>query len=262
MPVFALIAGASGYYLRLLELWDVFDTRTGLPVRGAGITYALIAVSFGFLGLILAFSLRTRLKYTSPKGFDNAFGTDPLAYPFIFLLVGLVWFAASVKHFIDLYTLETVPMQEVYFSALSALSAISTSFFAIEVYQNPHRKTKLALSLVPTVFMCFWLILLYRKNAANPILLSYCYQCLAIIFTALSFYFTSGFVFSRPAPSKAAFAYFAAIFFCFVTLADNHTIYIKMIFMSFIVINVVHSSMLIRNLQRKEVIKATSTDTR
>ena len=251
MPAFALFAGASGYYLRMMELWNVFDLN-GLPMRGAGLTYALIAVSVAFLVLVLVFSLRARLKYMSPQGFENAFGIEPLAYPFIFLIIGLVWLGATVKYFIDIYALESVPLSEVYFSVLSALSAISVSLFAIEVYQDPRRKTKLVLSLIPTVFLCFWLILLYRSNAANPILLSYCYQCLAIMFSALGFYFTSGFVYNRPAPAKSIFAYLAAIFFCFVTLADEHVIYIKLIFIAFIVINVVYASMLIRNMRRKE----------
>ena len=251
MPFFALLAGACGYYLRLIELSSVFDKRTGLPQRGAAITLALIILTIGFLLVVCLYTLRIRAKYTSPQGFQNAFGTEPLAYPFIFVVVGIAWLGATVKYFFDLLAVGTLPYSEICFLVLSAISAISITFFAVEMYQDSHSKFKLALSAVPTVFMCFWLILFYSRNSANPILLSYCYQCLAIISSTLGFYFTSGFIYNKPALGRTVFAFFAAIFFCFVTLADNHTISIKIIFIALIVINVVYSSMLISRMKRR-----------
>ena len=251
MPLFALFAGAAGYYIRLMELWNVFDDRTGLPQRGAGITLVLIILSVVYLLIVFIFALRVRLKHVTPRGFENAYGTESLAYPFIFLLIGLAWLGATAKHLIDLKALGTIPLSEVYFSVLSALSAIATALFAIEMYQDPRRKSRFALSVVPAAFTCFWLVLLYMRNSANPILLSYCYQCLAIIASTLGFYFTSGFIYNKPAPAKTIFAYFASIYFCFVTLADGHTFSIKIIFIALIIINVVYSSMLIRRIQGK-----------
>jgi len=246
------MAGAGGFYLRLMELWNVFDRRTGLPERGSVITLALIALSVTFLLIALIFSLRAAVKHKAQDGFENAFGTDPLSYPLIFSMIGLVWLGATVKHFIDLRTAGALTQGEVAFSILSLLAAVSLVFFSIEMYQDPRRKTTFALSLVPTLFLCFWLVLMYRRNATNPVLLSYCYQSLAIISAALSFYFTSGFIYKKPAPGKAIFAYLAAIYFCFITLADNHSLNVRLIFAAIIAVNMVHASMLIRNLQWKE----------
>ena len=251
MPIFALLAGVSGYYLRLTELWDVFDAQTGLPQRGAGVTYALIALSVAVLLIVLSFAIYVGLKFSSPRGFENAFGTEPLAYPFCFLVIGLVWLGATVKYFLDMYAGGDMPLSDMFFAILSALSAISVFLFSVEVYQDPQRKAKLALSVVPTLFMCFWLILLYRQNASNPVLLSYCYQCLAIITSALGFYFTSGYVYDRPAPSRIVFAFFTAIYFCFVALADENAIGIRIILVVLIAINAIYSSMLLRKLQKK-----------
>ena len=251
MPFFALFAGFSGYYLRLMELWNVFDEQTGLPQRGAGITIALIALTVVFLIIIAVFAVLVKIKRTSPRGFENAFGTEPLAYPLIFFIIGIVWLGATVKYFVDALAEGAIKTSEVFFAVLSALSAISAAFFAMEIYQDPRRKAKLALSVVPTLFMCFWLILLYKQNASNPILLSYCYQCLALISSALGFYFTSGYVFNRQAPAKTIYAFLAAIYFCFVALADKQTAGIKLIFIAVIAINLVYSSMLIKNLTAK-----------
>ena len=251
MPFFALVAGFSGYYLRLMELWNVFDEQTGLPQRGAGITIALIALTIAFLIIIAVFAVLVRLKRSSPHGFENAFGTESLAYPFIIFIIGIVWLGATVKYFIEINAAETMQVSEVVFAILSALSAISAAFFAMEIYQDPRRKTKLALCVIPTLFMCYWLILLYKRNASNPILLSYCYQCLAIISSTLGFYFTSGYVYNRLAPAKTIFAFLAAIYFCFVALADKQATSIKLIFIVIIAINLIYSSMLIKNLTKK-----------
>jgi len=251
MPFFALVSGAAGFYLRLTELLNIIDTRTGLAQRGARESYVLIALCVVFLILSLLFSIRASVKRQAPRGFDNAYGTDPLTYPFSFILVGIAWLGATVKHFFDFYSAGSIPMTELYFSILSALAAISVACFAIEMFQDPRRKMVYALSIVPSLFMCFWLIVLYRRNATNPVLISYVYQSLAVISSSLAFYFTSGFVYGKPAPGKTIFAYLVAIFFCFVTLADGHSLAVSVIFAALIATNTIYSSKLIRNLRRR-----------
>jgi len=246
------MAGAAGFYLRLMELWNVFDEHTGLPERGAGITYALIAFSIAFLLIVLVFSARATVKHVAPNGFENAFGTDPLTYPVVFSAIGLVWLGATVRYYLDLDSTLPLPAIELIFLIMSALSAISIAFFAIEMYQDPRSKSKYALSIAPSLFMCFWLVILYRQNASNPVLLSYCYHCLAVLASALGFYFTSGFVYNKPATGKAIFSYFASIYFCFVTLADEHTFAVRLLIAALISVSVMHASMLIRNLKWKE----------
>ena len=250
MPLVALIAGAGGFLIRRNEINTVFDTVTGLARRGSDVTLMLIALSAVFLLAVLIFSLIASSKYTSPPEFENAFGTDTIAYPLLFSLLGIAWLGASVKYFIDAYADGIFPVIELFFSLLSALSAISVIFFAVEVFQNPQCKSKFLLSVIPSLFLCFWLILLYRNNASNPVLLSYCYQCLAIITSALGFYFTSGFVFGKTAPGKTAFFCLASVFFCFITLADNISVGTKIIFAAIIGLNLIHASMLIRMLNR------------
>jgi len=251
IPFFSLLAGAAGFYLRLMERWDVFDHRTGLPERGAGLTIALISFTIAFLVFILVFSISTSRRHKVPRGFENAFGTDPLTYPLIFTLIGVVWLAGTLMNFFELRSSGVLQSTDIYFTALSAMAAVSVALFAIEMYQDSRRKTTFALSIVPTLFMCFWLILIYRQNASNPVLLDYSYQCLAIIASALGFYFTSGFLYEKPAPGCAIFSYYTSIFFCFITLADNHPLSIRLIYAALIAVNIIHSSMLLRNLRKR-----------
>ena len=252
MPFLALLAGGAGFVFRRLELVYVFDAVTGLPTRGAVVTYTLIAICAAFALIALLFSIFVACKRNAPRGFENSFGTDGLSYPFSFGIIGLIWLGATIVNFLNMRQTGTVLLTDIYFTVLSAIAAISVSFFAVEMFQDGRRKSVYALSVIPTLFMCFWLVMLYRDNATNPILLSFAYKCLAIITSALGFYFTSGFVYGKPAPGKTLFFYFTAILFCFVTIADNHTMMVRIIFAAILAMNVLYSSKLIRHLRIKQ----------
>jgi len=208
-------------------------------------------LSIVFILFTIIFAIREAAKHKALPGFESAFGTDPSAYPVIFIVIGIIWLIGTYLYFSFLNTHNAITAIDIWFLAFSALSAVSVTFFAIEMYQDSRRIAPYALSVVPAVFMCFWLIFVYRQNASNPILLSYIYQSFAIIASALSFYFTSGFLYGKPAPGRAVVAYYAAIFFCIITLADDHPLGVKMIFCALIAVNLVHSTMLVRNLQSK-----------
>ena len=251
IPFLALVAGLTGFFLRLTELINVYDRATGLAERGAPLTMVLIAVSAAVLIAAGVYAVRTSMRYTALEGFDDAYGVDSFAYPIAFTVIGFVWLAATVSHYLGLSSSGEATGPDTVFAVMSSLAAVSLVFFTVEMYKNPRRKTAFVLSLVPTLFLCFWLILVYRENASNPVLLSYAYKCLAIMSAALGFYFSSGFVFGKPAVGKVLVSYIAAIYFGLVTLADDHPMSIIMIFSVIVVVNVLYLSMLIRNLQRR-----------
>jgi len=251
VPCITMLAGIGGFYLRLSERLNVIDSLTGLPERNAATTVWLIVLSMVVMLFIILFAIRVAAKHKALPGFESAFGTDPSAYPILFVIIGLVWLVGTYLYLTSLLSNNAVTVIDVYFMIFSALSAASVAFFAIEMYQDSRRNAPYALSIVPTVFMCFWLIFVYRQNASNPILISYIYQVLAIVASALSFYFTSGFLYRKPAPGRAIVTYYAAIYFCIITLADDHPIGIKLIFGALIAANLIHSTMLVKNLQIK-----------
>jgi len=251
MPLISILAGIGGFFLRRAEHINVFDGITGLPARGETSSYVLVAFSFLFIGFVFVFSMRASIRNKALKGFENAFGTDPLGYPIVFIVIGMLWIAGTYMHFTSLVGDREITIIDIYFIAFSALSAISVTFFAIEMYQDSRRNAPYALSVVPTLFLCFWLILIFRENSTNPVLISYSYQSLAIVAAALGFYFTAGFLYGKPAPGRAIIAYNLAIFFGIITLADDHSLGIVLLLYAIIASNVVYSVMLIKNLQRK-----------
>ena len=253
VPFLTVLAGVGGFFLRLSERANVFDALTGLPGRNAATTVTLILITAAFMAGILIFAIIAASKHKALPGFENAFGTDPYIYPVIFIGIGVAWLIGTFLYFLGLNAHGEFTLIDIIFMIFSALSAISVAFFAIEMYQDSRRNAPYALCVVPTLFMCFWLIYVYRLNASNPILLSFIYQSFAIIASALSFYFTAGFLYGKPSPGKAIVAHYTAIYFCIVTLADGHQPGITIIFCALVAANLVHSSMLLWNLQSKRL---------
>ena len=251
MPLFSILAGIAGFLFRRSEHLNVIDAISGLPIRGAGETFGLFAYSLIFIAIVLVFSIIASIKHKALQGFESAFGTDPIAYPVIFVLIGMLWIAGTYLYVINLASNRDIAVDDIMFITFSTLSAVSVTFFAIEMYQDSRRNAPYALSVVPTLFLCFWLVMVFRENATNPVLISYSYQSLAIVFSALGFYFTAGFLYGKPAPGRAIFAYNLAIFFGIITLADDHPFGIVLLIYAIIAAHVVYSVMLIKNLQRK-----------
>ncbi|MCL2249316.1 MAG: hypothetical protein FWC13_08590 [Oscillospiraceae bacterium] len=252
VPIISILAGVGGFLLRSRELNYVFDDVTGLPGRGALTTMVLIAFVVANLLAALIFGICIYRKRKAPKGFDNAFGIDPMFYPIVFVVIGIVWLVGTFLLFQYQRSIGAFALTDSIYLILSALAAICVTFFAIEMYQDFRRKAIYALSLVPTIFLCFWLIVLYDQNATNPILLRFVYQCLAIVFASLAFYFTSGFIYNKPAPGRAVISYYLSILFSSITLADDIHIGQKLIFGAIIGASLVHLSVILRNLEPKE----------
>ena len=237
--------------MRIEELSVVFDATTGFPERNSTITLTLIALSIFVIFMVIIYAIIVAVKCNVASDFDYAFGTDSFIYPIIYIMGGIVWLVATIFFFISHNAMGNMEIFDVVFAIFSAISAISLMIFAVEVYKNPRRKFISMLSLMPTLFACFWLILIYRENASNPVLLDYAYACLAMIFAALGFYFTSAFAFGKPAKIKPIVCYSAAIYFSSVTIVDDFPMSIKLIIGSIIILNIFNLSALLRNLQKK-----------
>ena len=102
IPFIAVLAGVSGFYLRLSERLNVFDPLTGLPERNAATTIWLLMLTGAFLLFVLIFAIVASARHKALPGFENVFGTDPFSYPLIFTIIGITWLAGTYIYFADL----------------------------------------------------------------------------------------------------------------------------------------------------------------
>ena len=250
-PFLSFAAGGAGLYLRYLELNTVFDPVTGLPEKNAPITLALILLSAGIALFGTLFAVIASRKYTSRVEYERAFSPSGILYLAVFFILSAAMIAADVMYFLSLKAVGSVAYINIVFIAFVAFSALSLFILARAAYRGRGGKEMYVFSIIPSVFFCFWLIILYRQNASNPVLLDYCYQCLALASAALSFYYGAGFAFKKSKPAKTIISYFLTIYFCMIVLVDNIILPFKIIFAVIVIAQLINSVQFIKNLKRK-----------
>lgn len=249
--IFSLLAGAGGYILRCLQLENAFEPLSGLAIRGAESTFRLHILILAFFVIIIIFAAIATARFRPYDNFEETYGTHSVLYPLVLLPVCIVWYYGTIIEFLDFYRAGMLDFTNILFIALSALAATCVMFFSIGIFQNPKHKILYPLGIVPIVFFCFCLFMLYRDNATNPVLLSFVYQCIAIVASTLCFYYIAGTHFGKASIGKAIVAYSSAIFFCGITLADKLSTGMLIILGSIIAIAAIHLFLLLRSLVRK-----------
>ena len=254
IPLLALAAGIAGFFIRRTELATAFETATGFAKRGAPITVILIVVSAAVLILAAVAGILVSSRMKAENDYSRAFKPKSFLYLGVSVVLGVIWLAADVMYFIDVYGKGTAGVLDIIFVFLAAASAFSVIFLSRGVFTGRGRTEMMIFSVVPSLFFCFWLILLYKNNAANPVILSFAYQCLAIAAAALSYYFSAGFVYRKAVTGKTVFSFIVTIFFCTLVLADHTGWPLRLIYGLTVVGTAANAVVFIRNLKPKREI--------
>jgi hypothetical protein len=173
---------------------------------------------------------------------------------FLLALLGcIIWFAGSAGGFI---ASGAAPVAGGYaqlaFFALSAVSACGAAFVAHAAFTGRSGGFYRLLSIVPPIFYSYWMILLYRDHASDPVIVNYGYECLAVAAAAMCFYFLAGCLFGKHEPGKTLFCAVMTIFLCGAVSADSaFALYEKMIILSAPLISLANIPPLVRRLVRR-----------
>jgi hypothetical protein len=252
IPIIALIAGAFGFLFRQMEINTAFERVTGFAKRGALSTTLLLVLSVLVIILATLFAVLTRNKYKAENDYSKAFAPKGFLYIGVSFILGLGWIIADVFYFLNKRAAAALTVIDFIWIFLAAVTAFSLVFLARGAYKGRSGTEMLLFSIVPPIFFCFWLIVLYKDNAANPVLLSYCFQCLAIAAATLSFYFSAGFVYKKAVTGRALFSFLITIYFCAVVLADTVILPVKVFFGIMLILHFIASVVFIRNLKQKD----------
>ena len=101
--------------------------------------------------------------------------------------------------------------------------------------------------LAPAYTFCVWLVTAYQKRAADPVVLDYMYELLAIICALLAFYFIAGFSFSKGQVWSSALFCLLSVYFGIVTLADGHEVRQRLLILFSILYHLATVSVLLYN---------------
>ena len=218
LPALALAGGFGGFLLRSWELSTAFEA-TGLAVPWAPATTALVVLS---LLMAAVFIFLCRKPRCAPKGYDDAFAVPnyglylpvSAAACLCLLLAGLLGLRGELSGgtrgllWLLLWVLCLVSFVCVLLAALASLRGRS--------------KRPGILLLAPAYTLCVWLVAAYQKWAADPVVVNYMYELIAIICALLAFYFTAGFAFSRVKVRTCSVFCLLSVYFGIITLADDH----------------------------------------
>lgn len=218
LPLLAIAGGACGFFLRRWELATTFEP-TGLAIPWTTATVMLIVLSFA---LALVIALLCRKPKNEINDYNDAFSAQGswlylavIALASAFLLVAAL---VGLKAEMSSWSRSTLRL------LLWALCIVSF-FCVLRIALNNFRRTTGKYStvlLIPAYMLCLWLVSSYQKYAADPVILDYVYELLAIICSLLGLYFTAAFSFAKAKFWRCTFFSLMGIYFSIVTLADSH----------------------------------------
>ncbi|MEL4105592.1 hypothetical protein AAFA46_01950 [Oscillospiraceae bacterium WX1] len=258
LPLLALIAGALGFAVRLYERQTVFDSTTGFPVMYAPVSLALIGLSVAVLVYAILAAVVTSGTHTAERSYTGAFAPEGFSYIGMSYLLAIVWLVSNVLYVLSLLKGNSAGLIQLFFIFLSVIAALSVMFLARAAYKGRGGAELLFFSIMPPLFYCFWLVVLYKENASNPVLLDYCYETLAIAAAALATYFSAGYVFKKAATGWTLFSYLTTIYFGTIVLADKSRMTgstdlpILLIFAVTVAVAFINAVVFIKNLQDRD----------
>ena len=237
----ALVAG----YVRKTEIDTVFDSVSGLT-RLEPVTYILAALSVFSALVIIFFTLKLRSCKPEP-GFEKAFQINTLFVPVIsFILFAMMVLAAFLYYDYIRKNMDIIIADGI-LALFAALSGIA--FLTISI-NNYRRKCGAELPLccfVIVIFICYWLIMTYKQKAANPVLLDYVYDALALCSSALAAYYVTGFCYNRGSLPKTLFFTNLSVYLCLIAVIGASPFPIKLFYVFTIVIMLLNSVTLLKN---------------
>ena len=245
MALIALIAGGFGFLLRRQEVATIFDPHSGLALRGAPISIALIAFSLVVVALLLGLSF-TVSKQQLPTFADAFDGGIPLAI--LRAILGLVVLALAGQELLPIAQSDELdPFSAIQLGA-ALLAGLCLTLMAI---LTPGGTNVAIPSTIPVFWLCTWLIISHIDRAADPVLLGYAYNLFALAALLLALYYIAGYAFRQSHPRRLMFCSSAAVYFTGVTVGDDLSFYTRGTLLALAATVLIYQLILTRNLLQR-----------
>lgn len=216
---FAAVAGAVGFLLRWMQGLQIYDPDTGLARRGAGINFWLIA-AIVLTAAGLAVWLWKRRDYILPQGPAALVGRSPLHTvlgslgALALLLSGLVMVFAAKQYLF--------PGFRVILGILTMAAALCAVELFVQGGKPGWEKPRQLFSVVLTLLGCFWMVVIYKENAMDPVIWRFAMEVLAVCAATVAFYYITGFHYDACHPLLTIFFCLLGMSLCMICVIDKH----------------------------------------
>ncbi len=184
----------------------------GLPVMHRSI-YIFLAAAAVYLLLSLLCSLRTPCR----SGHSTVFQYGRSGWICAAISSGMILLGAVAEFWESLVSTPGFSAPIMFLlGLLGGFSAFATALFR----RRPGRRPP-APEIIPVVYLLIKTMLNFKHWSTDPVILDYCVQLFALIFTMLAFFRGAGFVLNQGKPRRALFDCLAAEFFCAAALMDG-----------------------------------------
>ncbi len=196
-PAAALLLGALGGFIRWKELNTSFEEATGLPKSGDVFTTAIISLTAVVAIVAVVFAILVSRRRTAPEIYRKAFYIGNYGSFALSALLGIAGCTLGVVFAFSGDCMGISGYVAWVFYALMIISGLSVVSTVLHSYTQKEGSAIYLTSVLPSIFFCYWMVLLYRENAGNPTLLEYCFSCYGFAAAALSFYYMAGYIYGR-----------------------------------------------------------------
>lgn len=256
--LFALVAGIVGGVLRWKERQTGFEPETGLPIPGN--LYAILLMVLSGAVFLFFLIVTLRIRHIRIFWYDRASLTESPVFFAVYCIGAALTAIGGVLLVVQSLTGPSLAVAQLILGVFAVAAGVALAWTAKGNYgQREKGRYRLRL-LIPPFFCCYWLILSYENQAANPVVLQYVYELFAIICTVLAFYFIAGFDFSRARVKPALLFGWMAGYFSIVTLADGHGIERILLYSGFTLYLLVYLASFLRRTQWEGLLKFKGTE--
>lgn len=215
MAAVAAIFGAAMGVVRIFEVRGGYDA-SGLAIAGDPNRLILIActVLIFVAALILAFGLRTSEDRNSPRAFTHPSRIISLVY-FTSMCAFVATALFMILGCIGNFSAPTMISGFLLFFACAGM--ILLSFLLVK---SVFPKELSFVSLIPTFWACYQLILSFRAETQNPVMSAYIFEIAALVFILLTFFYQAGMLYMRKILRRTYFSAVISLYLssmCFIS---------------------------------------------
>lgn len=220
LPVFAVAAGLAAGFLRKIQLVEAYDSQN-LPIDGHPITLALVLTALISALILLCFT-RTA-KGRDLGSYEQYYVTRSNFYFVSAALSSAFLIASSVLSIMETWVSSTgiFTLLMAWLSLFSGLCILIHSFSCFHARKNASAGFLL---LMPILYFCLRLIYTFRGWSADPIVMDYIFELMALITTAMALYGFAGFFFGEIRISTTVYFSLLSVLFSLITLFDSHSL--------------------------------------
>lgn len=247
LPLLALLGGGVGFALRLWQFFSGFDEETQLFRSGLPATWALLAL---MAALTVLFLLLSRGN-AAPVDYAQAFYCPSAGYMTLMAAGGFVLLASAALGVLEGMGQLTLSSAKPIMMLLTAILAVPAGLAALMLgkgnYRGPLPQIHPLLAALFAYLPLPWIVEVYQNSSRQPETMLYLFPLLAVIATALAFYYGVCFAFDCGRPRLCLFFSLMGVVLLLTALADRPSLFHAALSLGCVLLLLAQSYSLIRN---------------